>query len=117
MWAKTVTSKAAKKEKVLKMSVAGVFDVTINSPMGSQQGTLTLNQDGDAVSGQMEGPQGTQEFSGGTADGSSAAWVVDMTQPMPMKLEFSAAVDGDAISGDVKLGAFGSATFSGTRKG
>ena len=99
------------------MSVAGVFDVTINSPMGSQQGTLTLNQDGDAVSGQMEGPQGTQEFSGGSAEGNSASWVVDMTQPMPMKLEFSATVDGDEISGEVKLGAFGSAQFSGSRKG
>jgi hypothetical protein len=38
-----------------------------------------------------------------------------MTSPMPMKLEFAAEVDGDAISGTVKLGAFGNATFSGTR--
>jgi hypothetical protein len=32
-----------------------------------------------------------------------------------MTLEFSATVSGDEISGDVKLGAFGNATFSGTR--
>ena len=34
---------------------------------------------------------------------------------MPMTLEFSATVDGDNISGSVKLGAFGTASFSGTR--
>ena len=32
-----------------------------------------------------------------------------------MTLEFSATVDGDSMSGDVKLGAFGNATFTGTR--
>ena len=32
-----------------------------------------------------------------------------------MTLEFSATVDGDAITGTVKLGAFGEAEFSGTR--
>jgi len=38
-----------------------------------------------------------------------------MTSPMPMTLEVSAAVDGDTIGGNVKLGAFGDATFTGTR--
>ena len=48
-------------------------------------------------------------------DGDSLEWVVEMTSPMPMKLEISATVDGDTISGDVKLGAFGNASFSGER--
>jgi hypothetical protein len=34
---------------------------------------------------------------------------------MPMTLEFTATVDGDAITGTVKLGAFGEAEISGTR--
>jgi hypothetical protein len=32
-----------------------------------------------------------------------------------MTLEFDAEVEGDNIKGNVKLGAFGNATFSGTR--
>ena len=36
-------------------------------------------------------------------------------QPMAMKLEFTATVDGDKISGNVSLGSFGSATLEGTR--
>jgi hypothetical protein len=38
-----------------------------------------------------------------------------MSKPMPMELQFSAVVDGDDISGKVKLGMFGNASFSGTR--
>jgi hypothetical protein len=97
------------------MSIDGSWKITINSPMGSQEATLTLNTDGGSLSGSMAGPQGTQEFEGGSIDGNNLQWVVDMTQPMPMKLEISATVDGDDISGNVKLGAFGDAAFSGAR--
>jgi hypothetical protein len=38
-----------------------------------------------------------------------------MTQPMPIKLEFTGKVTGDKIAGSVKLGAFGNASFEGTR--
>ena len=34
---------------------------------------------------------------------------------MPLTLEFSAAVDGDRLSGSVKLGMFGDAPVTGTR--
>jgi hypothetical protein len=34
---------------------------------------------------------------------------------MPMTLEFSGTVDGDNMTGEVKLGMFGTQSFSGTR--
>ena len=76
---------------------------------------MTLVTEGNSLSGKMDGPQGTQEFEGGTVDGNDLAWKMEMTSPMPMTLEVSASVDGDAISGNIKLGAFGDASFSGTR--
>jgi hypothetical protein len=97
------------------MSADGTWNITLNSPMGAQQATLTLATEGGSLSGSMAGPQGTQEFTGGTVDGNNLAWTIDMTQPMPMKLEVSAEVAGDEISGNVKLGAFGDASFSGSR--
>lgn len=97
------------------MSVDGDWKVTMNSPMGSQQATLTLKASGGALSGKIVGPQGTQEFNDGTVNGGTVAWKIKLTQPMPMELEFSGAVDGDAIKGNVKLGAFGNASFEGTR--
>lgn len=97
------------------MSIDGSWKVSINSPMGAQNATLTLNTEGGSLSGSMAGPQGTQDFDGGNFEGGDLEWTVDMTQPMPMKLEFKATVDGDSISGSIKLGAFGDATFEGTR--
>ena len=97
------------------MSADGIWNCTINSPMGSQEGKMTLVTDGNSLSGKMDGPQGTQEFEGGTVEGNDLAWKMEMTSPMPMTLEVSASVDGDAISGNIKLGAFGDASFSGTR--
>ena len=97
------------------MSADGSWNVKINSPMGAQEATMNLVTDGGTLSGTMEGPQGTQEFSGGTADGDNLTWTVEMTSPMPMTLEVSATVAGDDISGNVKLGNFGDATFAGTR--
>ena len=51
----------------------------------------------------------------GTVDGDTLTWKADITSPMAMTLEFTATVDGDSMSGNVKLGAFGDATFTGTR--
>ena len=97
------------------MSADGSWNCTINSPMGAQKATMTLVTDGSSLSGKMEGAQGTQEFDNGTADGDNLTWKIEMTSPMPMTLEVSAAVDGDTIGGNVILGAFGDATFTGTR--
>jgi len=99
------------------MSVAGVFEVMMNTPMGSQGATLTLKEDGGALSGTFAGPMGAQEFSGGTAEGNTANWSISITSPMAVTLEFSATVDGDSISGNVETGAFGAFSFDGKRTG
>ena len=97
------------------MSATVQWNVTINSPMGAQQGTLDLTVDGATVTGTMAGPQGTMALEDGAVNGETLTWAANVTSPMPIKLEFSAQVSGDEISGTVKLGAFGNATFSGSR--
>ena len=97
------------------MSADGTWNTTINTPMGAQNGTLTLQTDGGTLTGKMAGAQGEILLTDGKADGDNLSWKAQMTSPMPMVLEFTATVDGDKISGNVKLGAFGNATFSGTR--
>ena len=97
------------------MSASGKWNVTMNTPMGAQKGVLELAVDGSTLTGSMSGAQGALPLSEGKADGNDLQWKAAMTQPMPMTLEFRAVVDGDAISGTVKLGAFGDSTFSGSR--
>ncbi len=96
-------------------NVDGVWNTVANTPMGPQPATITLATDGDALTGNMSGPQGAVDIEGGAVDGNSLSWKANITSPMAMTLEFSATVNGDEISGNVKLGAFGNATFSGTR--
>ena len=97
------------------MSANGTWNTTINTPMGAQNGTLELNVDGSDLSGKMSSPPGEMAIENGAIDGDTLSWKAAITAPMPMTLEFSATVDGDAITGTVKLGAFGEAEFSGTR--
>ncbi len=96
-------------------NVDGVWNTVTNTPMGPQNATITLATDGNTLTGNMAGPQGTIDIEGGTVDGDALSWKANITSPMAMTLEFSATVSGDEISGNVQLGAFGNASFSGTR--
>ena len=96
------------------MSADGNWKITINSPMGAQEVEASITTSGDTFTGKTSGRMGEQEISG-KVDGDKLTWSSAITQPMPMTLEFSATVSGDSMSGNVKLGAFGSAPLTGVR--
>jgi hypothetical protein len=96
------------------MSADGNWKITINTPMGAQVVDAAIKTNGDTFTGTTAGQMGTQEVSG-KVDGNTLTWSADITSPMPMKLEFSATVDGDKMSGNVKLGMFGNAALTGER--
>ncbi|RAK63592.1 hypothetical protein [Phenylobacterium kunshanense] len=96
------------------MSADGNWKITINTPMGAQTVNATINTNGDTFTGTTSGQMGTQEVSG-KVDGDTLTWSADITSPMPMKLEFTAKVEGDKLSGNVKLGMFGNASMTGER--
>ncbi|WP_425408518.1 hypothetical protein [Hyphococcus sp.] len=95
------------------MAVDGKWNLTIKTPMGDQTGVLTLKQDGDALTGEMSGPQGAAPIENGRVEGDTLKWDAKVTQPMPITLEFAGKEEGGNLSGDVKLGAFGNSTFTG----
>ena len=97
------------------MSADGNWTITTTSPMGTQEGTLSLAIDGGTLTGTMSGPTGDIEIQDGAADGDNLTWKAEVTSPMAITLEVAATVDGDALSGSIKLGAFGNASFSGAR--
>ena len=92
----------------------GNWKITINTPMGAQEVNASITTSGDTFTGKTEGRMGSQEIQGQVA-GDTLTWKADITSPMPMTLEFEAKVDGDKMSGNVKLGAFGNAPLSGVR--
>ena len=98
------------------MAVDGTWNITVNSPMGAQESTLVLASGADgALTGTASGEDGPQEIADGKVDGNNVSWTISITKPMSITLEFSGAVDGDTIAGDVKAGMFPSFPFSGAR--
>ncbi|MFM5922884.1 MAG: hypothetical protein ACKOPG_01690, partial [Novosphingobium sp.] len=89
------------------MSVAGTYECVTKTPMGDQKSDVTINVDGDTFTGTNAGAMGSMEMENGKVDGNKLTWTMKMTVPMPMTLEGEATVDGDAITGTVKAGAFG----------
>jgi hypothetical protein len=97
------------------MSVAGTYDVTTRTPMGDQKGTLTVVVDGDSFTGTVTNPMGTMDVQDGKVNGNTLTWKMDMKVPMPMSLDCEATIDGDALTGKIVAGAFGSMALSGSR--
>ena len=98
------------------MSVAGTYDIVTKTPMGDQKGKFVVNVAGDSFTGSVSSDMmGPMDITDGKVEGNRLVWKMDMKVPMPMTLDCEATVDGDAISGSVKAGAFGSMALSGTR--
>ena len=97
-------------------NVDGSWDCTVKSPLGDQKMTLTVNSSGNAFTGTVSGAMGSSDVSGEVA-GDTIRWKQQMTVPMPMTLDCEATADGDAMTGTVAAGAFGSFPLSASRAG
>ena len=98
------------------MSVEGVYDCVLDSPMGEQKSVLTVTVDGDNIAGTSDGAMGSMPLNDGKVDGNTMTWNMDMTVPMPMTLKVTVTVDGDKLSGSVNAGSFGDMPISGTKR-
>ena len=97
------------------MSIDGKWNQVVKSPMGDQKSVVTFKQEGTTLTGTAEAQGNSQAIQDGTINGNAIAWKVSITTPFPMTLEFAGTFEGDAMSGKVKAGAFGSFDWSGTR--
>ncbi|HLO67127.1 MAG TPA: hypothetical protein VK188_08930 [Holophaga sp.] len=86
------------------MSFDGIWDVTVQSPMGPKTFRLEVREEAGAVSGtaHMEGkaaPILDPEVAGG-----HLRWAIKLTQPMNIRLEFDLVRQGDELEGTAKAG-------------
>lgn len=95
--------------------VNGTWNIEVNTPMGKQSAEVSVEADGEAFTGSIAITQGSSPITDGQVDGNKLTWSVKITQPMPMTLEFAVEVNGDDMSGFVKLGMFGSSAVKGSR--
>ncbi|WP_395670367.1 hypothetical protein [Phenylobacterium sp.] len=97
------------------MSADGAWKISINTPMGPQEANANITTSGDTFTGEISSALlGSQTIQGQVA-GDTLTWTSDITSPMPLTLEFEAKVEGDKMSGSVKLGPFGAGALNGVR--
>ena len=98
-------------------NVDGEWTCTMKTPMGPQESVLTVKTDGaGGFTGTNSGAQGTVDVRDGKIDGNILTWKMDVKTPIAITLDATATVDGDALTGQVKLGGFGNAALNGSRK-
>ena len=97
------------------MAVDGNWNITMSTPMGDRDTTLTLKNSGGALTGTQGAEGQSAEIFDASANGDNVAWKVSITNPRPLTLEFSGTVSGDSISGEMGIGPMGSFPFKGTR--
>ncbi len=97
------------------MAVDGTYNITVSTPMGAQQGKLTLKTEGNSLSGTNESAMGTSTLMNGKVSDNEVQWDEMAKTPMgEIKISFKGTVEGDKISGQVTT-PFGPAPFEGTR--
>jgi hypothetical protein len=95
----------------------GTWNITTQSPQGTMQGTLTINQNGDSFEGTMTSEFGTATISNGEINGRSISWSISINAgPQPITVTYEGQVDGDRITGRATAGEFGTFPFTAQRR-
>jgi hypothetical protein len=97
------------------MTAAGKWNITMDTPLGTQKFTWDLQPAGTGWKGTMVSQGGPSELTDIRVDGNSVGCSTQVNSPMgAIQLAFSGSVSGDAISGTCKT-LFGDQKFSGQR--
>ena len=98
------------------MAIDGAWNISITTPMGAREATLTLATAGGGLSGTFANQRGSGPIFDASADGDTFACTADFEGAMgKLKLIFTGAVSGDAVSGEVQFGPMGAGPFTGAR--
>ncbi|MGD2128854.1 MAG: hypothetical protein PVJ33_06895 [Lysobacterales bacterium] len=97
------------------MNIDGTYKLTLDTPLGNQDGTLTLKTKGAELSGTLVNERGTTEFSGGTVSGETVQFKTKIPTPIGrLKAHVTGRLTADHFTGNAKL-PLGSAHIEGVR--
>jgi hypothetical protein len=99
------------------MDVDGDWQLDVDTPMGKQNFTVSLQEEEGLLSGTFvnNGNKMTTNIFDGSANGEQLNWKVQLQQ-MKIVVAFKTTVLGNSMTGKAKVGAFGSFNVSGKRE-
>jgi imidazolonepropionase-like amidohydrolase len=97
--------------------IGGSWAMTLTSPQGPLDLTVTITQSGASFGGTMVSQFGSQEIGDGQISGRTVTWTTTLSfGGQTATLNYRAEVDGNRMTGSADLGSFGSGTFTAERK-
>ena len=100
------------------VDLSGVYTYTVESPMGKQEGKLTLVKDGSSYSGTLSGDMGTMEIDDIDVSGNDVSYEMAFDAGgNEIQLNFELTIDDGDLEGTVTAGEFGSFPVKGERVG
>ena len=94
--------------------IDGDWKMVLSTPMGPQEMKGHFESNGQSLSGFLSSPEGQQSFTG-TVEGRRVLFDLKVVKPMKITLKYDLTVEGDKLTGKVKMGIFGSAKLAGDR--
>jgi hypothetical protein len=96
--------------------IAGEWDVTVNSPQGTNQGLLTLKREGDAWAGTWKSPRGERALQNITLKGNDVRFEMKVSlQGNDAVFVYTGALDKGAMKGTADFGGFATGDWSAVR--
>jgi imidazolonepropionase-like amidohydrolase len=98
-------------------AVGGTWSMTLTSPQGPMDITMTITQTGASFTGSMTSLMGTTPIDAGRIDGRAVSWTMSVNMGgQSMDIAFDGEVDGTRMTGSAALGSLGSASFTAEKK-
>lgn len=98
------------------MSVSGTYEITVQTPLGKQTGSLTLTVEESSLTGTLVNSNGSFDLTDGRVHGNEVQFTTKIKTPMgKLKAQISGKVEGDTFKGTANL-PLGSAEIEGIRK-
>jgi len=97
-------------------NVTGLWTMTFSTDQGDLPATLSLEQDGEAVTGELISDQGVTAFEG-TIMGNMLKWEIEVDAGGAVfAISMEGTVDGDEMTGTADFGGYGGGAWSAKRE-
>ncbi|MFD5987342.1 hypothetical protein [Streptomyces cyaneofuscatus] len=97
-------------------TVAGIWDLSIATPIGKITAVIELRQEEGALSGTARGAGEEVGLDGLDLAGDRLTWKQAVARPMRLNLAFDVTVTGDTLAGTSRAGRLPASRVSGLRR-
>ena len=98
------------------MSVDGIWNLSISTPIGKIKSVVELREQDGTLTGVASGAGEDVPLTDISLDGDRLTWKQAITKPMRLNLAFDVTIDGDTLRGTSKAGRLPSSKVTGERQ-